>query len=219
MMTSAKRINKVSNVIHLSNKLHDELLTILDELFIFSMNHFDSEIITKTNKILSKIEGSKEIKHRIYPQLIWWIIFSCSIGAKNKPIYHLFWGIHQHKWKKKGKAINRILGEWKQVKPSFYIVKSIGDSKRVYELIDIFGYKRLIAGIFNDIYRKAQCGEMVTGTLLPIGDDIYTTPVDFFHIPLSITPKLSWELINHNQNRSLPPEDYPSALEIVLRKM
>ncbi|OZU87548.1 hypothetical protein CIL03_15765 [Virgibacillus indicus] len=215
-----------NNVIYFPDKIQEELFGILDEIFNFAVHRFNHTITEKTEELIKDINVSDELSERIFPQLVWWVIF-CSPSAQDKPsIYQQFLHKNKHRWQEKSLAIQEILVSWLSLNPGFHYVEDTNsESGRVFIFRDIFEDEIKIVGIYNKTFQAPQEGELIIGLLLPMGKGIYTTQGGLFHIPEPYTQKIVREVIPYYQKHSispnyhLNPQLFPSMIKLALEKV
>src|SRR5699024_668410 len=107
---------------------------------------------------------------------------------------------------------HQLLTSWQSVSPGFYMTKADGESERVGELVNIDALKQYTVAVYNKVFEPLQCGELFTGFLLPIGDGVYSSPVDLFHISINDAPKVTWEVLLQYHQHTNSTDDTPSRL-------
>jgi hypothetical protein len=80
--------------------------------------------------------------------------------------------------------------------PKFYFVGHKYND-RVLALIDILDEKILDVTIYSPNAVKPQQGEIVMGTLLPLGDGLYFPIIDFYHFDFKARDSISSCLLSH----------------------
>lgn len=227
-MTRAALTNhesKTNKIVYLHDKLQKDLFHVLYEVYCFSKTIYGDMLVEKTDAILAKVEVSDQQKERIFPQLIWWVIFQEPVNTDGSTIFQRFKKINSNKWRHKGTVFHQLLTSWQSVSPGFYMTKSVRESKRVGELMNIVGLKQYTVAVYNKVFEPLQCGELLTGFLLPIGDGVYSSPVDLFHISINDAAKVTWEVLlqyhQHNTSTNQPPSPQlylsliTAALEVI----
>jgi len=221
----ANHQSKTNNIVYLHDKLQKDLFRVLYELYCFSKTNYGEMIVEKTDAILAKAEVSDQLKERIFPQLVWWVIFQEPVNTDGSTIFQRFTRINSNKWRQKSAVFHQLLTSWQSISPGFYMTKSVRESERVGELVNIVGLKQYTVAVYNKVFEPLQCGELLTGFLLPIGDGVYSSPVDLFHISINDAPNVTWEVLlqyhQHTNSTNQPPSPQlylsliTAALEVV----
>lgn len=223
--TLTKNKPKTDNVVYLYDKLQISLVETLYELYYYARSNHSETISENIDIIESKMEVSERLTKRIFPQLVWWIIFQEPVNGNGSTIFERYMKLNQIKWRKKSTAFHETLSSWQSISPGFYMTKSVGKSERVGTLVNIVGLKQYTVAVYNKVFEPLQRGELLTGFLLPIGDGIYTSPIDLFHIPVDDTPKVTWEVLLHfhqhtnSSEEPPPPQLYLSLIKSALEGM
>lgn len=121
--------------------------------------------------------------------LFWWYALNQEIDGHQaieeyiqKQKYHY----------RKKSIIPAWLREWNKAVPKFYqVVYRYNDNALV--LMDIFEKKPLDVNIYDHEAVAAKEGEIVAGTLIPIGNSLYFPIIDFYHFDIEATE----EIITH----------------------
>lgn len=162
------------------NKKH--LLTVvLNELANYVIEHY-YELSQITLKKYIADHLIKEIKKdSLEHNLFWWILFhSAKIDQDNNFIDEFL--VAQPKYHNNSFIIS-WLKEWEKAIPKFYYV-GYKESDRVLVLVDIIT-NEMIDVIVHDPFAVApKKGEVVMGTLIPIGNNVCFPIVDFYHFNL-----------------------------------
>lgn len=213
-----------SDFIHASDRLRKELFAVLDELFFFLVNDYNEEILKLIDVLIAEMNISEEEEEAIFPQLVWWGTFCSPIGIEQKTIYQIYLQKNKHKLKKKRRQVQKVLVSWLQLNAGFYYVIEPEDEEScVYYLCDVFEGEIRRLSIQRELFQLPKSGEMLTGLLLPMGDDSYATLSGFYHIPQQLTQKIVQEIIPYferhavSPNYKLNPHLYPSLIKCTLQ--
>lgn len=219
-------IMQKNNVVYFPDKMQEELFDILDEIFDFAVHRFNHTITEKTDELIKDINVSDNLSERIFPQLVWWVIFCCR-SIKDKPsIYQQFLQENKHRWHEKSLAIQEILVSWLHLNPGFHYVEDTNsESGRVFIMRDIFDDEIKIVGIYNKTFQAPQNGELIIGMLLPMGEGIYTTQGGLFHVPGACKQEVLREITPYYENHSISsdyhnnPQLFPSMITLTLKTL
>ncbi|PAV29648.1 hypothetical protein CIL05_09755 [Virgibacillus profundi] len=217
---------QTSNLIYFPDKTQEKLFEIFDDVFSFSVNQFYQTILESMEEMISNMNISDELSERIFPQLVWWIIF-CSRTGKNKlTIYQQYLQHNKNQWKKISPNVQEVLVSWLHLNPGYYYVDNTeSKSGRVFLFNDVFEGKNKVVGIYNKRFQAPKYGQLITGFLLPIGEGIYTTPGGLFHIPKSLTENIDQEIVSYfkkhstSPNYQFNPQLYPTLIKITLETL
>lgn len=215
-----------SKIKYFPDVLKDELFGVIDELFFFLVNHYGEDVLEVTEEIISKMNVSEEVEEAVFPQLVWWAMFCSPIGEGETTIYQKYLQTNKYKWEKKSKKVKEVLESWLYLNPGFYYVDNTeSESGRVFCLSDVFEGKIKLLCIYNETFKSPECGEMLTGLLLPMGNGSYLTQGWLFHIPKHLTQKVVCQIIPYFERHAISPsyrfnpQLYPSMLTRSLEAM
>lgn len=212
--------------------LHDmqqstkELLFILDNLFLFSIEKYDQLLREEIEKLLKQMNVPEVLFDKAFPQIIWWLLFCYPQAPHGMTIYQDYLEVHNKKWTKADKVVQAHLNSWLSITPGFYrVVKIDRKYNRLFHVQDVFLKEEKKVFIFNEIFQTPKMGEILSGILLPVGNNVYTTQGRLFHLPVTIVPELMGRfrqfLERHNSNLVyvVPASSYPALLRITMQTM
>lgn len=208
------------NYINAANSMRHELFELLDGLFFFLVNDYNEEILELMDSLISDINVSEEVGEAIFPQLVWWGIFCSPIGPGQHTIYQLYLQKNKLRFEKKSRAVQEVLESWLQLNPGFYDVDEFaGMEAGVYYLRDVFEGKLKRLSISNGLFQSPKSGDMLTGLILPMGDDSYTTLGGFYYISQPLAQKILNKIIPYFECHAVSPSYkfnphlYPSLIK------
>src|SRR5699024_1418693 len=194
IMEDERKINN-NTIAYLYDKLQIDLYRVLQELYDYSWVHFRNTLRNKINEIGKEIEVPKRLIKRISPQLVWWMILHEPFHKDRTTILERYIKLNQFKWKDRCAVSHDTVSNWKFISPGFYITKSVEENQRNGTLINIVGSKQYTVAVWNHLFEPLKNGELLTGYLFLIGNVIYTSPIDLFHISVNETPRVTWEVL------------------------
>jgi hypothetical protein len=205
------------------DQLQADLLMELYLIYDFASTNYNGMITKGTGNITDKMEISDQLKAHIYPLLAWWVIFREPVHLSGGTIFSKYLEATQAEGK--SNVFRETLESWQSVTPGFYMTKTIAPYQRSGTLLNIVGLKRYTVTIGNTAFAPLKRGELLTGFLLPIGNNIYTSPVDLFHISADDAPGVTWEVLLHfhrhtNSSEQSPPQNlYLSLMKSALESI
>lgn len=203
-----------------------ELFAVLDEL-LFDVGDGNNEIVESTDSLLSTMQISQPDAEAIYPHLIWWGTFCSPDGNGEKTVYQKLLQKNNQKWEQKNIQVQKVLANWLHLNPGFYYVHATPAARKgVYYLTDVFTGKEKILKIYSGgQFQSVQSGDMLTGLLLPMGNDHYLALSELYLIPQPLTDKVVKEIVPYFERHAVSskytnnPQLYPylvkRALEII----
>lgn len=199
------------NIVCHYDRLQIDLFAVLDQLYHFASSHYSDTISDSINYILNHIEVSTRLKEQIMPQLIWWVIFKEMVPNEGNTIFENYLEENQGLLRETEGDFYHLLTSWQFVSPEFYITRSTANNQRSGTLVNIVGLKQYTIIVCNKNFKPLKHGELVTGFLLPIGNGMYTSPVDLFHISVADTPRVTWEVLLHFHQHIISTNQSPSS--------
>ncbi|RDW17563.1 hypothetical protein CWR48_13655 [Oceanobacillus arenosus] len=174
---------KVTNIVYFPDKVQEDLFEILDDVFYYSISYFREKMNTIIEKVLTGMKISNEQEEEIFPQLVYWATYCLPIGTEEKTIYQHYLEENQEVIWGRSLKVQEVLASWLQLSPSFYYVeKDDSLSGRVFVLREIFSEQSEIVCIYNRMFQAPKRGELISGMLMPMGDDTYTTIGGLIHL-------------------------------------
>ena len=191
--------------LYLSVKLKKELFKIVDELYTFSNTYYETFLFDLDERFQQQENIQVEHAMMYYPHLYWWAVFCAPIGKDRKTIFDHFIHKHVSKFKRK-RSILHIVLQWRNIYPSFYLyVRSLGE--RVLVVKDLFDCSYKVVTVHNNNYKKPTSNQLLTGLILPFGNESYCTIIDFFHVS---SPEVRPEKVLLTDTASITPNDLKS---------
>ncbi|WP_042224330.1 hypothetical protein [Oceanobacillus manasiensis] len=221
-------LNKDSSLdeLHDTQRSTQDLLFILDDLFFFSIDKYDQLLRKETEKLFEQMHVPEVLFDQAFPQIIWWLLFCYPQAHHRKTIYQDYLEVHNEKWQKTNKVVRDHLDSWLSVVPGFYrVVKIDSQHKRLFHVQDVFLKRRKRVFIFNEIFQTPKMGEIISGMLLPVGNNVYTTQGRLFLLPITIAPEIMArlqqfvEMHKSNLDFVVTAPSYPALLRIVMQTM
>ncbi|MFD2630124.1 hypothetical protein [Oceanobacillus kapialis] len=196
----------------------NELLFILDDLFCFSIEKYERALRKETEKLFKQMHVSEVLFDKAFPQLIWWLLFCHPQEVNSKTIYQDYLEVHNEKWKQTNQIVQNHLTRWLRVIPGFYCV--VGRySNRFFHVRDIFFKRDKKVYIFNENFHPVKTGDVISGLLLPVGENLYTTQGELFHFPVQMVPDLMSMLQQYAEKHVNPMFNYPALLHTIMSMM
>ncbi|WP_164669466.1 hypothetical protein [Virgibacillus doumboii] len=123
--------------------------------------------------------------------LFWWKVIYESDADKETSYVEIFIDEHYDEFRNKP-LMTSWLREWDRAIPKFYFVGH-KHSDNVLVLVDILTQETLDVIVYDPTAFPPEKGEIVMGTLIPIGDALYFPIIDFYHFDVEV----SGDLIRH----------------------
>lgn len=110
------------------------------------------------------------------------------------------------------------LREWEKAVPKFYHV-GYKYSDRVLIVTDMLTTKTLDVIVYDPTAVPPQKGEIVMGTLIPIGDALYFPIIDFYHFEYTAREDIALSFHHNFRNRikDNPHEEFIHAASVMLQ--
>ncbi|RDW19719.1 hypothetical protein [Oceanobacillus chungangensis] len=217
---------KSTNIVLFPDRVQEELFETLDDVFYYAITYFKEQINSIIESLFSGMKISSQLEDEIFSQLIYWSTYCLPIGAKKETIYQHYLQANKEIFEYRSLKVREVLASWLHLNPSFYYVeKSDSLSGRVFVLLDVFNEQSKIVCIYNRKFQAPKRGELISGLLMPMGDDTYTTLGGLIHLPGNNIEHVVNEMIayaiKHRLGTSLENRRmlYPVLLLIALKQM
>ncbi|MCG1023518.1 hypothetical protein [Sutcliffiella horikoshii] len=177
---SATHSGEFKNDLPISEELREELLK---EVY----NDFVKEIVgthfqyfqENTQEFMDEHQIPKDKKHSLEHNLFWWkVLYQASNGIEILFVQEYIaknYSVLKHK-----PLIISWLKKWEEATTKFYYV-GYKYNDRTLVLIDMLTEETLDVVVYDRNATPPKKGEIVVGTLLPIGDALYFPILDFYH--------------------------------------
>lgn len=171
-----------NNVVYYTKKIHDELCDFLNDVLLFSFNHYGEGMNKSIEMILSKYPVSQEGKDVLFRQFIWLVIFCYPSKVDGMTIYQEYISHHQRNIRTKSIKLQEILMSWSQLMPGFYrVIESGRRTGKVFLFQDIFSDVTKVVCYYGRKMETPRNGDFVTGLLIPFNEAIYITGSRLLH--------------------------------------
>lgn len=136
----------------------------------------------------------EEKREGLEHNLLWWqMLYNASLHSEMNFIEDYISKNYQ-KLNNKPLIIS-WLREWKKVLPNFYYV-GYKYSDHVLVLVDMLSTKTLDVIVYDSLAVPSKKGEIVMGTLIPLGDALYFPIIDFYHFDLEASQDIAHHITN-----------------------
>lgn len=150
--------------------------------------------------------------------VFWWQLLYHANKDDGVNFVEDYIGEHRAALKKKP-LLKSWLREWNKAVPTFYYVGQSW-SDRAFVLVDILTEETLDIILFNPRTTPLKKGEVVTGTVIPVGDALYFPITDFYHFQIAATEEIAKHLPSvyekHLKN-STPLEAFIHVFSVALQ--
>lgn len=154
---------------------------------------------TYTSMLEEFVEGHfprKEKRESLELNLFWWQIYYHA-NQNNMSCVEDYIADNYHDLSNKP-LITSWLREWDKAVPKFYHV-GYKYNDRVFVVTDLLTAKTLDVIVYAPYAVPPKKGEIVMGTLLPIGDALYFPIIDFYHFDFEAREEIARHIIHYYQ--------------------
>lgn len=106
------------------------------------------------------------------------------------------------------------LREWKKAVPKFYYV-GYKYNDRVFVVVDILEEKMLDVVVYAPHPISPKTGNIIMGTLIPIGDGLYFPVVDFYHFEFEAREAIAKNLLHHYNKHLTTSTMYEAFIHVL----
>ncbi|MGJ7922242.1 hypothetical protein [Neobacillus sp. LXY-4] len=163
---------------------NDLLLEMVTKVFRDFMNdtldlYYHDENLSVLEEIVEEHNPKEEKKESLLDNLFWWQILNSSGQNKKRSCIEDYIGENFHRFRTKP-FMTSWLRACDQAEPKFYFIGETFN-ERIFFAIDILTHKPHLVFIFDRNSIPPKHGELVMGTLLPLGGNVFFPIVDFYH--------------------------------------
>ncbi|WP_085993845.1 hypothetical protein [Oceanobacillus senegalensis] len=152
----------------------------------------------------------EEKKETLEHNMFWWqVLYEARKNPENNAIEDYI-----EKDPLKENLMTSWLREWKKAVPKFYYV-GYKYNDRILVMVDILTQETLDVIVYDPTAIPSEKGEIVMGTLIPIGDALYFPIIDFYHFDFAAREDLAGNL-THFYNKYLETSTLHEAFIHVL---
>lgn len=127
-------------------------------------------------------------KYGLLKNIFWWrMLYECSINLKENPMVSYITANH-HEFRKRP-FVKSWLRECSKQIPKFYYVLSIFSNRKL-SVMDIMTQEILDVVICEPLSTPPIQGEVILGTLMPMGGGLHFPVVDFYHFDYEAREKI-----------------------------
>lgn len=203
----------------ISIEIKEELLTVVLKDFASYVVQCHYEMHQSVFKeYIDEHLQKKEKRSALEENLFWWqMIYNANLDVELSCVEDYI-SLNHFVLCKKPLVIS-WLREWDRAMPKFYYV---GDkhNDRGLVLVDILKNEIIDVIVYDPLAITATKGEVVMGTLIPIGDGVYFPVIDFYHFNLETSKYIVQNLrfyYENNFKKGTMLEAFIQVLSIVLQ--
>lgn len=174
----------------ISDELRKELVSeVFSDLVKFSFEHHYPENHLLLEEYVEEHYPREEKRVALEHNLLWWqMLYNASQHFEMNFIESYISANHQ-KLNNKPLIIS-WLREWKKALPKFYYV-GYKYNDRVLVLMDMLSTETLDVIVYDSLAIPPKKGEIVMGTLIPLGDALYFPIIDFYHFDIEASQEIA----------------------------
>lgn len=156
---------------------------------------------------------NEEKEEALFHHLFWWRMLYESNQDDRFSHVENYIACNRVKLNKKPLIIS-WLKEWEKAIPTFYYVEYIYH-EQVIVVVDIYTKETLDVIVYDPTATPAKKGEIVMGTLLPIGNRLYFPILDFYHFDLEASKDIAIYLTYYHEKHAQNPSDYEAFIRVL----
>ncbi|MFD1040048.1 hypothetical protein ACFQ3N_16875 [Virgibacillus byunsanensis] len=130
-----------------------------------------------------------EKREALEQNLFWWRVLYDSNQNSEMSCVESYISENYHRLRNKS-LITSWLREWDRVMPKFYYV-GYKYNDRVLVVVDILTEETLDVIVYDPLAIPPKKGEIVMGTLIPLGDALYFPIIDFYHFDVEASEDIA----------------------------
>ncbi len=203
---SETNTKKFRNDYPISENLRSVMVNeVADYVKTYAWSHYLEEALPLLNEFVEDHHVMKEKQNDLLDNLFWWqLLYQCHTQQSDHFIENFIFK-NTHLLHKKPMILS-WLREWDKAIPKFYHV-GYKYNDRVLIVTDILEEKTLDVIVYEPLAIPPKQGEIVFGTLIPIGDALYFPIIDFYHFDFEakedIARHLHYYYEKHLQNSTM----------------
>ncbi|MGP4107990.1 hypothetical protein [Virgibacillus sp. L01] len=145
--------------------------------------------------------------------LFWWQVLYHSSQDVSESCVEDYIAENAHRLNDKP-LITSWLREWDKAVPKFYYV-GYKYNDRVLVLIDMLTTKTIDVMVYDPTAVPPKTGEIVMGTLIPIGDALYFPIIDFYHFDYASRKEIAVTFDHHHKNHMKDATIYEAFIHVL----
>jgi hypothetical protein len=204
---------------HVSEEFReDEVSKVFRDFMSYVMERHSEENISALEEFVADLYLSEEKWHGLKHNLLWWWLFYESSQNIGTSIMEEYIAENDHRLSPKPILIS-LLRECDMAIPKFYFI-GYEMSEKVFIATDILTGETVEIVICYPLAIPPKKGEIVLGTLIPLGDGSYFPIMDFYHFDLGVRQEIAHHLHNYydqHLNTSPMPEVFIYVLTSMLQ--
>lgn len=161
------------NVVYDRDKLTEELYGILDDLLFFAKEHYRVRLYKKIEWMILQLGIREDFQGGLFKSFIWIVIF-CDRDADGLTIYQHYLNKRRNCLEGINIKLRNVLFSWLELRPGFYRVTEAGNrSGSIFIFQDVIHQR--ISVVYCNHYPSLKNGDLISGLLMPFGEDFYCT--------------------------------------------
>ncbi|GGK05954.1 hypothetical protein GCM10007063_30460 [Lentibacillus kapialis] len=189
----------------------DLLLKVYKDFTHYIINHYYTLYREELSVFIDDHHPRKEKWQSLESNLFWWKLMHDSNEAE-VTFTDDYIEDNRHTLNKKP-LVASWLKEWDKAVPKFYYI-GYKYNDRVLVVVDMLTNETLDVIVYAPTAATPKKGEIVMGTLIPIGDALYFPIIDFYHFDAEASKQLA-PLIIHNYDKHSEASRYEAFIHVL----
>lgn len=162
-----------------SEELRERMLDTFSDFMDFTLDAYFHEVAPFLEEYVEELKTREEKKDILLHNLFWWrIVYDANYNYRESCIAEYL--AEKDRGLDRGPVIESWLREsWKAIPKFYYVGYKYND--RFFVVVDILTEKTIDVLVCDPLAIPPENGEVVVGTLIPLGEGLHAPIVDFYH--------------------------------------
>ncbi|MBM4763601.1 hypothetical protein [Bacillus sp. B15-48] len=163
-----------------SEELREEMVTkVFRDFMFYALDQYDDEILDVLNEFVNECDPEEKKQQSLFDNLFWFKILYKSQHYRNGSCIEDYLSENYLRFRTRPFMASWLRECDKAVSKFYYIAHKENDRSLV--AIDLLTDELIDVLVLNPKATPPKLGEIVAGTLLPLGDRLYFPVIDFYH--------------------------------------
>jgi hypothetical protein len=173
----------------------DEVSKVFRDFMSYAMERYSEEIMSTMEPVVADLYVSEEKWNGLRHNLLWWWLFYESSQKIGTSMMEEYITENDH-WLSTKPILISLLRECDKAIPKFYFI-GYEMNEKVFIASDILTGETIEIVICYPLAIPPKKGEIVLGTLIPLGDGSYFPIMDFYQFDLGVRQEIAHHLHNY----------------------
>ncbi|MDR6999764.1 hypothetical protein J2Y67_002219 [Neobacillus niacini] len=174
-----------------SEELRESMMDTFSDFMYFTLDAYFNEVAPILEEYVEELKTREEKKDILLHNLFWWRILYDAIYNYSESCIAEYLAEKNHELDSRAVIVSWLKESWKASPKFYYVGYKFND--RFFVVVDILTEKTIDVLVCDPLATPPKNGEIVMGTLIPLGNGLHAPIVDFYHFDY----KARIEIVRH----------------------